>query len=84
MFSYEAFVYISKEQRTKLDFKSKTCIFLDYREDQFGYRLWDPIAKKVVHSCDVVFNEHDFPDLQKKKSSSHEIIVVDLFENNQP
>ena len=40
-FGYEAFVHIDKENRTKLEAKSKKCIFIGYGVDDFGYRLWD-------------------------------------------
>ena len=41
--------------RSKLDPKAKQCIFLGYGHEEFGYRLYDPIDKKVVRSRDVVF-----------------------------
>ena len=43
--------------RSKLDIKSKPCIFLGYSEDEFSYRLWDLLDKKVVRSRDIVFME---------------------------
>ncbi|KAK3032792.1 hypothetical protein RJ639_035895 [Escallonia herrerae] len=36
------------EERSKLDPKSKECIFLGHEEGVKGYRLWDPVAKKKV------------------------------------
>ena len=42
----KAFVHAPKEQRTKLDDKVVSCIFLDYSSDEFGYRLWDPENKE--------------------------------------
>ncbi|KAK3026865.1 hypothetical protein RJ639_041992 [Escallonia herrerae] len=45
------------EERSKLDPKSKECIFHRYEEGVKGYTLWDPVAKKRVISRDVVFNE---------------------------
>ena len=39
------------------DVMTKECIYLCSPKDEFGYRLWDPINKKVVRSRDVVFFE---------------------------
>ena len=57
VFGCRAFVHIPKDERSKLDSKSRQCIFLGYGHDEFGYRLWDPVDKKVIRSCDVVFLE---------------------------
>ena len=35
----------------------KTCILLNYRHKDFGYRLYDSIEKKVIRSRDVVYLE---------------------------
>ncbi|KAK2997449.1 hypothetical protein RJ639_025454 [Escallonia herrerae] len=56
-FGCPAYVHLHNEERSKLDPKSKECIFLGYEEGVKGYRLWDPVAKKKVISRDVVFNE---------------------------
>uniref|UniRef100_A0A2N9FQZ7 Integrase catalytic domain-containing protein n=1 Tax=Fagus sylvatica TaxID=28930 RepID=A0A2N9FQZ7_FAGSY len=45
------------EDRSKLDPKSKKCIFLGFKKGVKGYKLWDPVAQKVVISRDVVFDE---------------------------
>ena len=50
-------MHVEKDQRSKLDNKSKPCIFLGYLEDEFGYRLWGLLDKKVVRSWDIVFLE---------------------------
>lgn len=47
VFGCRAFVHIPKDERSKLDDKSKQCIFLGYAHGEFGYRLWDPIDKKI-------------------------------------
>jgi hypothetical protein len=41
---------------------SKKCFFLGYETGTKGYRLWDPTARKVVISRDVVFNEEFVQD----------------------
>ncbi|KAI5313673.1 hypothetical protein L3X38_042849 [Prunus dulcis] len=53
----ELFVHIPKDKRSKLDAKSKECIFMGYGNEEFGYRLWDPVARKIIRSRDVVFFE---------------------------
>jgi hypothetical protein len=40
-FGCESFVHIDKENRTKLEEKSKKCNFIGYSVNDFGYRLWD-------------------------------------------
>lgn len=39
----------------KFDSKTKKCIFIGYSLESKAYRLWDPIAKKVLKSRDVKF-----------------------------
>jgi len=48
VFSYKAFVHIPKDERSKLDGKSKQCIFLSYCRDDFAYKFYDPVDKKIV------------------------------------
>ncbi|GAA0140721.1 hypothetical protein LIER_02019 [Lithospermum erythrorhizon] len=48
---------ILEDERTKLDNKSKQCVFLSYGDDKFGYKLYDPVARKIVRIRDVVFFE---------------------------
>ena len=40
-FDCEAFVHIDKENRTKLEAKSKKCTFIGDNVNDFGYCLWD-------------------------------------------
>jgi hypothetical protein len=56
-FSCEAFSHIDSKNRTKLEVKSKKCVFVGYGIDEFGYRLWDFENQKIVRSRDVIFNE---------------------------
>lgn len=44
VFEYPAYVHISSEERSKLDLKSKRCIFLGYEKGVKRYKLWDPKA----------------------------------------
>ncbi|KAE8719481.1 putative ribonuclease H protein [Hibiscus syriacus] len=45
------------EERSKLDAKLKECIFLGYKTGFKGFKFWDLVAKKIVTSRDVVFDE---------------------------
>ena len=57
VFGCRAYVYILKDERSKLDDKAKKCIFLNYGREKFRYRLWNPVARKLIRSTDVVFLE---------------------------
>ena len=59
---------------------------MGYGEDQYGFRLWDPVAKKIVWSRDVVFNEMKFPALQSAPQESvvEDFIPMPLFNENNP
>ena len=56
-FGCEAFVHIDKENRTKLEAKSKKCTFIGYGVNNFGYHLWDYENNKIIRSRDVIFND---------------------------
>ena len=72
VFGCRAFVHIPKDERGKLDAKSKECIYLGSPRDELGFRLWDPTNKKIVRSRDVVFHEdqtiHDVQQSKKPKT----------------
>lgn len=57
VFGCKVFVHIPQDERSKLDTKTRKCIFLGYGQNEFSYKLYDPISKKVVRSRDVVFVE---------------------------
>ena len=57
VFGCRAFIHIPKDERLKPDVKARPCIFLGYGHEEFGYRLWDPMSRKIVRSRDVVFLE---------------------------
>ena len=48
---------VQSGERSKLDSKSRKCVFLGFEKGVKGYRLWDPISNKMVTSRDVIFDE---------------------------
>ena len=45
IFGCPGYVHVPGDERSKLDPKSKKCIFLGYKRGVKGYKFWDPIAK---------------------------------------
>ena len=80
VFGCKTFFHVPRDERSKLDRKTKQCIFLGYSNEDFGYRLWDPATKKIIISTDVVlFEDQTIEDLdwvKKPKPFSEE--QVDL------
>jgi hypothetical protein len=56
-FGCEEFFHIDKENRTKLEEKSKKCSFIGYSVNDFGYFLWDCENQKIIRNRDDIFNE---------------------------
>jgi hypothetical protein len=97
VFGCLVFVHEPDEYRTKLEPKSRKCIFLGYSEDTKGYCCYDPAIHKIHVSNDVHFVEHCFwhmPDaslaptpsvaLEPLSSSSTAIQVFDLVITLEP
>ena len=57
IFGSECYAHVPDKLRTKLEDKSRKCIFLGYIKETKGYRLYDVEAKKIIVSRDVVFAE---------------------------
>ncbi|PHT52903.1 hypothetical protein CQW23_07365 [Capsicum baccatum] len=79
VFGCKSSVHVPKDERSKLDVKTRQCIFIGYGQDEFGYRFYDPVEKKFVRNCDVVFFEDqtigDFNKAEKVDSQSSESLV---------
>ena len=66
MFGCKAFMHVPNEQRSKLDDKATSCIFIRYGDKEFSYRLWDSEKQKIVNSKDSVLHEHEtIEDMEK-------------------
>ena len=72
-----------------MDSKSKKCVFLGFEKGVKGYRLWDPISKKMVTSRDVIFNEafmlkQNEPETCDDSLQEKLIVEVEFDENSSP
>jgi hypothetical protein len=57
VFGCLAYAHVTDLQRKKLDPKSIKCVHLGISEESKAYKLYDPIAKKIIVSRDVIFDE---------------------------
>ena len=57
VFGSLCYVHITKHNRTKLDLKARKCLFVGYDAHRKGCKCMDPVTKKIVTSCNVVFVE---------------------------
>ena len=81
VFGCRTFVHVPRNERSKLDVKEKSFIFLRYGHEEFGYRLWDPMNKKLIRRRVMVFLEdqllNDIDKVKKSKSSVNIPFTVD-------
>ena len=48
---------VSDQRRSKLDDKSRKCVFVGVNDESKAWRLYDSISKKIIVNKDVVFEE---------------------------
>jgi hypothetical protein len=58
VFSCIGHVHIPDVKRIKLDSRSSKCVLLGVSEETKGYKMYNPITKKVMISRDVIFEEN--------------------------
>ena len=80
VFGCVAHVHVPDTSRKKLDAKSCACVLLGVSEESKAYRLYDPAAKRILVSRDVVFEEQKSWNWDK---SFEEHIMIDLEWNDQ-
>ncbi|GAA0170797.1 transmembrane signal receptor [Lithospermum erythrorhizon] len=75
-------MHIPKDERSKLDDKSLQCIYLNYGDEKFGYKLYDPLSRRSLKSRDVVFLEDqtikDFEKSNQEKEGVDDLIEDEL------
>ncbi|CAL9009573.1 unnamed protein product [Prunus brigantina] len=58
VFGSLCYAHIPSKLRHKLEENSCKCIFVGYATSEKGYRLYDPISRKIILSRDVTFDEN--------------------------
>ena len=94
IFDCDTYAHVPKDERAKMDPKTKRCIFLGYGENTKGYRLYDKEKKRVFFSRDVAFNEtkkpNQDPSSEKEESTNEPAVDIELYrevpnhENDEP
>ncbi|EPS65314.1 hypothetical protein M569_09465 [Genlisea aurea] len=52
-----AYAHVSDANKKKLDDRSRACVMLGVSDESKAYRLYDPVADKILISKDVIFDE---------------------------
>jgi len=71
IFDCISYVHVELDRRSKLDLKSKGCIFIGYRTNEYDYWFSDSENRKILRYKNVVFNEKKlYKDLLTERSTS--------------
>ncbi|KAG8490933.1 hypothetical protein CXB51_014728 [Gossypium anomalum] len=60
VFGCLCYALVPAEKRTKLEKRSMPGVFVGYSSVKKGYRIFDPLTKKIIVSRDVKFNEEGY------------------------
>jgi hypothetical protein len=81
-FGCDGYVHVPKENKSKMDNKARKFIFIfvGYKDDIKGCKLWNQVTKKIVYSPKVVLREVKYVPKQKflPKEKEKEIIEFEL------
>lgn len=73
VFGCQAFFWVPKQKRSKLDPTGRKCVMLGYAPT--GYRLWDQESRKMFVARDVRCNEAAFPFKSPSESVDHRVVI---------
>ena len=71
-FGCVSYAHIPKDERKKLDPKSRKCWLVGYGDSVKAYRLYDLGRSRVIFSRDVIFNEKEFGDKNVERDKEEE------------
>ena len=70
----DVFSHVPKEKKSKLDPKSRKCVFLGFENTIKGYKLWDLTNHKVIICRVVISNEKSM----QGKEVQHALDIVPI------
>ncbi|KAM0011112.1 putative RNA-directed DNA polymerase [Helianthus debilis subsp. tardiflorus] len=77
IFGCLCYVHVPTQLRSKLDDRSHKCIFLGISTESKAYRCYDPIARKIIISRDVCFEEEESWVWIKQELGDADLIIPD-------
>jgi hypothetical protein len=57
VFGHDSYVYVPKENWSRIDNKDEMCICIVYKDGMKGYKVWNPKTKKIVYIQYVLFRK---------------------------
>ena len=70
IFGSPMYMMYNAQETTKMDPKSRKCLFLGYANGVKGYCLWDPTAHKVIVSKDIIFAEDKLQNNENSETTT--------------
>ena len=79
IFGCEAYALIPRDNRRKLEPRSRKCFFLCYDPDgEIRYQLRDPEHRQIIRSSDVVFNESAMHKMAKRTIEVRRVVISEV------
>ncbi|GKD76667.1 retrovirus-related pol polyprotein from transposon TNT 1-94, partial [Tanacetum coccineum] len=76
VFGSIAYVHIPSQRRSKLDDRSEKHVFVGYDKQSKGYKLYNPVTRKVVVSRDVEFDEEGSWDWSIEENERYDFLPM--------
>ncbi|GJR27088.1 retrovirus-related pol polyprotein from transposon TNT 1-94 [Tanacetum coccineum] len=76
IFGSIAYVHVPSQRRSKLDDRSKKHVFVGYKKQSKGYKLYNPVTRNVVVTRDMEFEEEGSWDWSIEENEKHDFLPV--------
>src|SRR5260221_11111320 len=70
-----------KQKHISFEPKSRQCIFIGYPPDYKGWKVYDPLTRKITISRDIIFDEQTMPGT---KTNPSDFFYIPLHSNPFP